>query len=102
FKPESEIINRNTVVTSLKTDGDYLTFPAFATQPLPLIIQRLTQKGCRDLTDELDDSSRSLYAVSTGGFGDVFRGRLRDRRQVAIKALRVPVGPDDESNKLPK
>ncbi|KAG8705061.1 hypothetical protein FRC09_003173, partial [Ceratobasidium sp. 395] len=69
--------------------------------PLPEIVQHLTEHGCKDLTDELSASS-STHSVTGGGFGDVYRGSLRDKRQVAIKALRVTLDSDDELDRLPK
>ncbi|KAG8791019.1 hypothetical protein FRC12_010363 [Ceratobasidium sp. 428] len=66
------------------------------------IIEHLTEHGCRDLTIDLDPSSFSAQPVSHGGYGYVYREKLRDGRRVAIKALRVPLDDDDEANQLPK
>ncbi|KAG8791761.1 hypothetical protein FRC12_008182 [Ceratobasidium sp. 428] len=64
------------------------------------VIEHLTKHGCEDLTKTLDESSAS--PVSAGGLGDVYRGSLRDKRLVAIKALRVSFDSDDEPDRLPK
>lgn len=45
--------------------------------------------GCADLTQQLETESCSAFAVSNGGFGDVFTGKLRDGTRVAIKAARI-------------
>ncbi|KAG8698679.1 hypothetical protein FRC08_005768, partial [Ceratobasidium sp. 394] len=66
------------------------------------IIEHLTEHGCADLTSDLDPSSFSIQPVERGGFGFVYREKLRDGRQVAIKALRVSLDADDEADKLPK
>ncbi|KAG9125982.1 hypothetical protein FRC07_005362 [Ceratobasidium sp. 392] len=70
--------------------------------PLDQIIAHLTEHGCRDLTSALDHSSLSVQPVSHGGYGSVYREKLSSGTQVAIKALRVPFGNDDEPDKLPK
>ncbi|KAG9092270.1 hypothetical protein FS749_015865 [Ceratobasidium sp. UAMH 11750] len=70
--------------------------------PLHEIIEHLTSSGCRDLTDQIDPLSLSDYPVSWGGFGDVYCGALHDQRKVAIKALRVSLGSEDELGKIPK
>ncbi|KAG8790431.1 hypothetical protein FRC12_011859 [Ceratobasidium sp. 428] len=77
---------------------DIITCP----QPPAEIINHLTIRGCQDLTDDLDPSSISTQPVSHGGYGSVYLGKLRDGRQVAIKALRVPINDDDEAGRLPK
>ncbi|KAG8710660.1 hypothetical protein FRC08_016878 [Ceratobasidium sp. 394] len=69
-------------------------------QPLHEIIEHLTSSGCRNLTSQLVSSS--AHPVSRGGFGDVYRGALDDQRKVAIKALRVSLGVEDELDKVPK
>ncbi|KAG8723998.1 hypothetical protein FRC09_000806 [Ceratobasidium sp. 395] len=73
-----------------------------SSEPPAEIIEHLTEHGCRDLTDDLDPSSFSAQPVSHGGYGYVYREKLRDGRQVAIKALRVPLNDDDEADQLPK
>ncbi|KAG8735275.1 hypothetical protein FRC10_010805, partial [Ceratobasidium sp. 414] len=70
--------------------------------PLHEIILHLTSSGCQNLTSQISPGSSSAHPVSRGGFGDVYRGALRDKRNVAIKALRVPLDPDDELDKIPK
>ncbi|KAG8722983.1 hypothetical protein FRC09_005273 [Ceratobasidium sp. 395] len=66
------------------------------------IIEHLTERGCQDLTSDLDPSSSSDQPVSQGGYGSVYRQRLLDGKRVAIKALRVPLDDDDEADRLPK
>ncbi|KAG9082691.1 hypothetical protein FS749_006646 [Ceratobasidium sp. UAMH 11750] len=54
------------------------------------------------LTRDLNPPSSDNQPIAHGGFGSVFKEKLRDGRQVAIKALRVPLNTDDEADKLPK
>ncbi|KAG8692212.1 hypothetical protein FRC08_009934 [Ceratobasidium sp. 394] len=70
-----------------------------STMALEEIILRLGDSGCANITDQLDQTSYSKYPVSTGGFGDVYTGRLRDGRLVAIKTMRLRVNNSQESQK---
>ncbi|KAB5593187.1 hypothetical protein CTheo_3350 [Ceratobasidium theobromae] len=63
------------------------------------IISHLASRNCKDVTGDIDLSSCSQIAISTGGFGDVYRGALRDGTLVALKCLRVLIGSDDEGQK---
>ncbi|KAG9090017.1 hypothetical protein FRC06_001249 [Ceratobasidium sp. 370] len=63
------------------------------------IIAILTAHGCENITDHLNLSSCSSFPLSSGGFGDVYRGRLRDDRQVAIKTMRVQAISSEEGQK---
>ncbi|KAG9085028.1 hypothetical protein FS749_004742, partial [Ceratobasidium sp. UAMH 11750] len=65
----------------------------------PEIVQQLVQHKCRDLTETLDLDSCSVHPLSSGGFGDVYRGRLVDASPVAIKTLRLQIGPSDDDQK---
>lgn len=56
------------------------------------IISQLVQHGCQDITQELNLSSCTKHPVSTGGFGDIYRGKLKDGSLVAIKCMRVFFG----------
>ncbi|KAG9088920.1 hypothetical protein FRC06_001778 [Ceratobasidium sp. 370] len=63
----------------------------------------LTEHGCANLTRDLDSpSSSSTLPIAQGGFGLVYSEKLRDGRQVAIKALRISFNDNDEADKLPK
>ncbi|KAG9124448.1 hypothetical protein FRC07_011592 [Ceratobasidium sp. 392] len=61
--------------------------------PLPDIIAALVQHECQDLTDAMDLPTYSEYPISSGGFGDVYRGRLKDGSLVAIKCVRISIDP---------
>ncbi|KAG9089453.1 hypothetical protein FRC07_012331 [Ceratobasidium sp. 392] len=53
------------------------------------IIQHLVVHGCHDITKDLDSQSCSEYPIASGGFGDVYRGQLRNGPRVAIKCMRI-------------
>lgn len=52
------------------------------------IITLLEKQGCENLTSRLNFQAYSEYPVSTGGYGDVYSGRLVDDTPVAIKIIR--------------
>ncbi|QRV90237.1 hypothetical protein RhiJN_18255 [Ceratobasidium sp. AG-Ba] len=52
------------------------------------IVARLGTRGCADLTNQLDISTSSLYLISSGGFGDIYRCKLKDGAEVAVKTIR--------------
>ncbi|KAG8712062.1 hypothetical protein FRC08_015072, partial [Ceratobasidium sp. 394] len=53
------------------------------------VIACLTNWGCSNITDMLDETSCSIYPVANGGFGDVYRGTLKSGTQVAVKTMRL-------------
>ncbi|QRW23275.1 protein tyrosine kinase domain-containing protein [Rhizoctonia solani] len=55
------------------------------------VLLRLIDHGCKDLSDSADISSFGEYPISTGGFSDVYCGRMLDGTKVAMKLLRVSV-----------
>ncbi|KAG8771735.1 hypothetical protein FRC12_003459 [Ceratobasidium sp. 428] len=63
------------------------------------VISCLSVHGCMNITGQLDTESCSQYPISHGGFGDVFRGRLDDGGQVAIKTMRLLVDSKGKSRK---
>ncbi|QRV96277.1 cytoplasmic tyrosine-protein kinase BMX [Ceratobasidium sp. AG-Ba] len=56
---------------------------------VPEVLACLEARGCANLTKQLDESSCSRYPVSSGGFGDVYRGSLLSGTQIAIKMLKL-------------
>ncbi|KAB5593186.1 hypothetical protein CTheo_3349 [Ceratobasidium theobromae] len=53
------------------------------------ILSHLAGHNCKDVTADIDIPSCSQIAISTGGFGDVYRGALLNGTRVALKCLRV-------------
>ncbi|CAE6510983.1 unnamed protein product [Rhizoctonia solani] len=53
------------------------------------VLEILSNHGCKDVTEKLDFASTSEHPISTGGFGDVYSGRLKTGDRVAIKCLRL-------------
>lgn len=63
------------------------------------ILSHLAGHNCSDVTRDIDPSQCSQLAISTGGFGDVYRGRLFDGTRIALKCLRVLIGFNNEGQK---
>ncbi|KAF8599207.1 kinase-like protein [Ceratobasidium sp. AG-I] len=64
------------------------------------VIARLGDHGCPNITDRLDLASCSAYPISRGGFGEVYRGRLHNGSQVAIKTMWIKVNTDEAQKPL--
>ncbi|KAG8742296.1 hypothetical protein FRC10_001720 [Ceratobasidium sp. 414] len=65
------------------------------------VVACLTNRGCINITDLLDENSCSNYPISSGGFGDIYRGMLDSGTQVAIKTMRlraVSCGTDNQKS----
>ncbi|QRV84443.1 Serine/threonine-protein kinase [Ceratobasidium sp. AG-Ba] len=62
----------------------------------------LSQHGCKNLTGDVDLADCSEYPVSRGGFGDVYRGKLCDGTEVAIKTIRIDLNVGDADHKTLK
>ncbi|KAG8793491.1 hypothetical protein FRC12_002534 [Ceratobasidium sp. 428] len=60
------------------------------------IVSILSLRGCADMTYRLDLATCSEIPISSGGFGDIFRARLSDGTQVAIKTIRLRSGSQDQ------
>ncbi|KAG8704893.1 hypothetical protein FRC08_001962 [Ceratobasidium sp. 394] len=73
--------------------GSRMTTMIGKATPLFRVVSLLIRHGCQDITQELDLSTCSEYPVSSGGFGDVFKGRLTDGSPIAIKCMRIIVNP---------
>ncbi|CAE6429589.1 unnamed protein product [Rhizoctonia solani] len=63
------------------------------------VLSHLYERGCRNVTDQLDESRIGRDPVARGGGGDVYSGELRTGEQVALKCVRLAIGTDDQ-NKL--
>ncbi|KAG8735222.1 hypothetical protein FRC10_010837 [Ceratobasidium sp. 414] len=53
------------------------------------VVAHLGTRGCSDLSDQLDEASCSKHPVSNGGYGDIYRAKLKDGTEVAIKTMRL-------------
>ncbi|KAG9075207.1 hypothetical protein FRC06_010224, partial [Ceratobasidium sp. 370] len=96
YPPVDDPYRRNTVVnvdygapgpynTSSSTDSTATVIGSRT--PISEIIMQLCLHGCEDLTRLIDQSSLSSRPIFRGGFGEVYRGRLWDGTQVAIKTI---------------
>ncbi|KAG8795970.1 hypothetical protein FRC12_007316 [Ceratobasidium sp. 428] len=66
-----------------------------ATTPQEIVL-RLSLRGCANMTDQLDPATYSERPISSGGFGDIYRGRLKDGTQVAVKTIRIYADSQDQ------
>ncbi|KAG8725551.1 hypothetical protein FRC09_011278 [Ceratobasidium sp. 395] len=66
--------------------------------PLSNVISLLIQHGCQDVTRMLDLAACSEHPVSSGGFGDIFQGKLKSAT-VAIKCMRMVIDPYSSEQK---
>ncbi|KAF8602025.1 kinase-like protein [Ceratobasidium sp. AG-I] len=64
------------------------------------VIARLGDHGCEDMTNLLHHASFNSYPISSGGFGDVYRGTLTDGVQVAVKTMRIHVHSEEGQKPL--
>jgi hypothetical protein len=66
-------------------------------KPAAEVVQRLARHNCPNITSSLDLKRCPSYAIAGGGYGDVYRGYLRDGSIVAIKCPRqMHIQPDEE------
>ncbi|KAG8723617.1 hypothetical protein FRC09_002534 [Ceratobasidium sp. 395] len=66
------------------------------------IVLRLSLRGCADITEQLDFTTCSQRPISSGGFGDIYRGRLKAGTQVAIKTVRLHANSSEQDRKILK
>ncbi|KAG8727495.1 hypothetical protein FRC12_022459, partial [Ceratobasidium sp. 428] len=66
------------------------------------IVARLSLRGCADMTNRLDLATCTSRPIASGGFGDIYRGELKDGTQVAIKTIRLYVGSSEQDQKILK
>jgi hypothetical protein len=53
------------------------------------MFDRLLEHGCVDLSSSMDSAQYSSAAIDSGAFGDIWRGKMNDGTEVAIKSLRL-------------
>ncbi|QRV77405.1 Tyrosine-protein kinase [Ceratobasidium sp. AG-Ba] len=63
------------------------------------VISSLRLRGCRDMTSQIDTTTGGDYPISSGGFGDIYRCKLRNGTEVAVKTVRLYVGSNDQDKK---
>ncbi|QRV92203.1 Tyrosine kinase family catalytic domain protein [Ceratobasidium sp. AG-Ba] len=63
------------------------------------VVSSLRLRGCTDMTGQLDVPTCGEYPVSSGGFGDIYRCKLTNGVDVAVKTVRLYVGSSDQDKK---
>ncbi|QRV95923.1 Tyrosine kinase family catalytic domain protein [Ceratobasidium sp. AG-Ba] len=63
------------------------------------IVSSLGIRGCPDMTIQLDLKTGTQYPISSGGFGDIYRCKLTDGTEVAIKTIRLYNGANEQNAK---
>ncbi|KAG9125594.1 hypothetical protein FRC07_006960 [Ceratobasidium sp. 392] len=66
------------------------------------IIAHLGSRKCPDLSDQLDLSLCSQDPLTSGGYGEVYRGALKSGQQVALKSMIVVMGSSRSEKELLK
>ncbi|CUA72144.1 Putative serine/threonine-protein kinase/receptor R818 [Rhizoctonia solani] len=61
------------------------------------VLPHLYERGCKNVTTELDESRISKDPVARGGGGDVYSGELYNGARVALKCVRLAIGNEDQS-----
>ncbi|KAG8783248.1 hypothetical protein FRC12_019927 [Ceratobasidium sp. 428] len=64
------------------------------------IVSLLSLRGCADMTNELDMATCSEHPISSGGFGDIYRGGLKNGTHVAIKTIRKYTDSSEQNQKI--
>ncbi|QRV77414.1 Vegetative incompatibility protein HET-E-1 [Ceratobasidium sp. AG-Ba] len=103
--PEDQIIKIRDVHQNSEGIGPLkLDLEADATSITSLtdLVSNLQLRGCSDLTGQLDMSKASVYPISSGGFGDIYRCRLKSGVEVAVKTVRLYAGSSDQDKKYLK
>ncbi|QRV81203.1 nephrocystin-3 protein [Ceratobasidium sp. AG-Ba] len=77
-------------------DAKISATPISRHMPVSEVIGRLCSHGCLDITDQLNASTGSDIAISTGGSGNVYKVELKDGTLVAVKTMRIMVGSSHE------
>ncbi|QRV95924.1 Tyrosine kinase catalytic domain protein [Ceratobasidium sp. AG-Ba] len=66
---------------------------------LPEVMEHLCQLGVRNITDKLDLASITDFPIASGGFGDVYQGRLNNDAKIAIKTMRFFANSEEINQK---
>lgn len=64
------------------------------------MFERLVEHGCPDLTSTVDPEQYSSNMLMGGGFGDIWKGKLKNGTDVAIKVWRFALTPEDGGKTL--
>ncbi|KAG8773670.1 hypothetical protein FRC12_002387 [Ceratobasidium sp. 428] len=111
--PETEVASTNQAVSQSDLEGVTDAIQKLEMTPVPEaevtsaattqeIVSLLSLRGCADMTNELDMATCSEHPISSGGFGDIYRCRLKDGTHVAIKTIRKYTDSSEQNQKILK
>ncbi|KAF8594712.1 kinase-like protein [Ceratobasidium sp. AG-I] len=66
------------------------------------VIKHLVDHACPNIIERIDFKSCTPWPVGGGGFGDIYRGKLSDGTDIALKCSRRFIEPSDEPDKTLK
>ncbi|QRW11620.1 WD repeat and SOCS box-containing protein 1 [Ceratobasidium sp. AG-Ba] len=70
-----------------------------STTSLQDIVSHLSDRGCIDMSSLLDWATAAETPFSQGGFGDIYRCKLNNSEEVAVKTLRIYNSPSEQNQK---
>ncbi|KAG9119693.1 Protein kinase, partial [Ceratobasidium sp. 392] len=85
-------------VTSQSSQGRIPDTEITSLMTVSEVIAHLGARGCPDLKDQLDVASCSNYPISNGGYGDIYRAKLKNGTEVAIKTMRLLLNGQDKKH----
>ncbi|QRV92063.1 Tyrosine kinase family catalytic domain protein [Ceratobasidium sp. AG-Ba] len=63
------------------------------------IVSHLSEWGCVDMSKKIDWTAANDIPVSQGGFGDIYRCKLKHGAEVAVKTMRIYAGLTEQNQK---
>ncbi|KAH7340095.1 hypothetical protein B0J17DRAFT_305705 [Rhizoctonia solani] len=67
--------------------------------PVTEILKHLHNHGCSNVTSQLGNYEASQYPAATGGFGEIYLGKLPDGRRIGLKCFRLLIDTTDDGHK---
>ncbi|KAG8700559.1 hypothetical protein FRC09_005887 [Ceratobasidium sp. 395] len=98
---ESHIQDSVGMMNQLKVTTEPEADITSATTPEEIVLH-LSLRGCANMTNQLDLVTCTERPISSGGFGDIYRGGLKDGTQIAIKTIRLYAGSSEQDQKILK
>ncbi|KAG9086221.1 hypothetical protein FRC06_003217, partial [Ceratobasidium sp. 370] len=102
-KPDPEIpLNESNVAAPELSPEQVSSDVITSVMSISEVILNLSNRGCEDITDQLDETSCSKHPIFKGGFGDIYKAKLKSGTEVAIKTMRLFVNSNSQDQKFLK